>query len=77
MPPLLQFHRELKFLTYQIEQLKGKTMRTRSINYWMSQILAEKEKNSNNIKEPQHDKELNYQVAQYYVNKNSNQTKVA
>ena len=52
-------------------------MRTRSINYWMSQIMAEKEKTSNNIKEPQSNKELNYQVAQYYVNKNSNQTKVA
>ena len=53
-------------------------MRTRSINYWISQILAEKENTSKNIKEPQHDKELNYQVAKYYVIKNNrNQTKVA
>jgi hypothetical protein len=76
MPPLPQFHRELKFLTYQLEQLKGKTMRTRSINYWMSQILAEKE--NTNTKEPQSSKDLNYQVAIYYVIKdNSNKSKVA
>jgi hypothetical protein len=53
-------------------------MRAKSVNYWMSQILAEKENTSKNIKEPQSNKELNYQVAQYYVIKdNSNQTKVA
>ena len=52
-------------------------MRARSVNYWMSQILAEKENTSENTKEPQHDKELNYQVAKYYVSNNSNQTKVA
>ena len=51
-------------------------MRTRSINYWMSQILAEKE--NTNTKEPQSSKELNYQLAEYYVSQNnSNQTKVA
>ena len=54
-------------------------MRIRSVNYWMSQISAEKRNPRNNIKEPQSDKELNYQIAEYLVNKteNRNQSKVA
>ena len=42
-------------------------MRIKSVNYWISQLSAE-EKNSN-AKEPQNDKDLNFQLAQYYITK--------
>ena len=51
-------------------------MRTRSVNYWISQISAEKEKTSNKTKEPNNTKDLmNYQIAEYLLT--SNKTKVA
>ena len=53
-------------------------MRIRSISYWINQILAEENKNQN-IKEPQTDKDLNYQLALLYVYKpeTNKQLKVA
>ena len=51
-------------------------MRVRTVNYWMNQISAEE---NTNIKEPEDDKDLSFQVAKYYVGKedNNNQLKVA
>jgi len=51
-------------------------MRVRSISYWVSQILAEKENTSKQTKEPANTKDLmNYQKAEYFY-KTTN-TKVA
>ena len=51
-------------------------MRIHTVNYWLNQISAEK--NDIKAKEPQNDKDLNFQLAQYLVNKtNNNQSKVA
>jgi hypothetical protein len=51
-------------------------MRVRTVNYWINQISAEE---NNNIKEPQDEKDLTFQIAKYYVTKehNNNQLKVA
>jgi hypothetical protein len=52
-------------------------MRNKSVNYWLNQILSAERKSSNTI-EPRNSKELNYQLAEYYVSRNNtNQTKVA
>ena len=51
-------------------------MRVRSINYWISQISAEKENPSNKTKQPANTEDLlNYQIAQYYVTKTETNTK--
>ena len=42
-------------------------MRVKSVNYWISQISAEE--NDIKAKEPQNDKDLNFQLAQYYITK--------
>ena len=50
-------------------------MRSKSVNYWINIISAEKENISNNTKQPANTKDLhNYQIAEYYVTES---TKVA
>ena len=72
------FHRAIKNQTCLLAEhtVKGSKMRIHTVNYWISQISAEK--NDIKAKEPQNDKDLNFQLAQYLVNKtNNNQSKVA
>jgi hypothetical protein len=62
-----------------VNQRKDEIMKTRSINYWISQIIsAEENKLQKNTKQPNNTQDLfNYQIAEYLVNRKNTKSKVA